>query len=103
VIGRREEWLLPQWQEARSMATHGSSRSHALARVLALGAVTALILGSVAPSVAAASPKSRGHASKAAITKVATTHLGRASKPTGSPTGTTPQPGPPGGGGVHAE
>jgi hypothetical protein len=76
------------------MATHGSSRSHALSRVLALGAVTALILGSVAPSVAAASPKSRGHASKAAITKVATTHLGKASKPTGSPTGTTAELGP---------
>ena len=76
------------------MPVDGQSRPRNVARLISIGAVAALILASLAPPASAASPKSQGHASKTSITKVATTHLGKASKPTGSPVGTTTELGP---------
>jgi hypothetical protein len=76
------------------MPIHGSARPRSFARLLAFGAVTALLVASIAPPISAASPKSQGHASRAEITRVGTTHLGKGSRPTGAPVGTTAEFGP---------
>ena len=76
------------------MPVPGTARPRHLARLIALTAIGALLVGSLAPPIAAAASKAQGHTAKAKITKIGSTRLTKAGRPVGSPTGTNLELGP---------
>ena len=76
------------------MPVPGKARPRRMARLAALTAMGALLIASIAPPIATAASKAQGHAEKAKITKVGSTHMTRAAKPTDLPTDNTVEFGP---------